>query len=480
MRDGVVGRYKLPFSLPRRVALKLLQKISAHSTEMMPWSPPLTAHPRYPVPFEWQLIIEYLFRERALRLPQVTFDKVFDDEPQVDALRLWAAPSDTDGDRVIAEGGYSRGVAYDLDEALAKVIGEFLERYPLTLYRDSDLWAASIVELRRAKEHFLDPYLADQFAPWQKERFPHRTFDDQSVFRFVKGESLTRNVDAYIPAQMVFLNYKYAKGEPVLRSPISNGAAGMFTYDEAVLAGLYELIQRDAFLTGWLTNSPPPVVDPDPLRHPALRDCIADLARHRLDFRILDTTSDIGVPSFAAVLLDGSGRGPAVSLGGGCGYDQEQAILRALTEALGVRSALRAWQEKRADKSLPSMTDHEPFTHDWGSRERLLLWYDRKNIDVIAPFLGGTLVSLDASRDRAFSNSSEELKHMLQLFAKRGEAYEVFVYQAHHRVLNKLGYVSVKVCVPALLPLYLRETFAPLGAKRLHTKTPNPLPHPFP
>lgn len=478
--DNGIGRYRLPLALPQRLLLKVLRKIARHAPVAADRSPVFATDLRYPVPFEWQQIIEYLYREGALASPRVSFEPSLPDEPQLYALRLWAAPSKTDGEPVISLGGYSRGVSYDLDEALGKVVGEFLERYPLTLYRDRELLVSSISDLRKKGVDLLDPRLADQFSDAQKERFPRRKFDDQSMFRFVKGRSLTKNVEAYIPAQMIFINYKYAEGEPILRQPISNGAAGMFTYDEAVVAGLYELIQRDAFLTHWLTNTAPPVIDPDSLTDVALLDCIADLEHNHLDFRILDTTSDIGVPAFVAVLIDESGRGPAITLGGGCGLDQEKAILRALTEAIGVRSALREWQERREDKTLPEMADAEPFTKDWGARTRLLLWYDRKTIPLIMPFLSGAVVSLDPARDRHFADPKAELESILGECASRGEAYEVFVYQAKRRILDKLGYVSVRVCIPALLPLYLRETYAPLAAVRIKGKVTNTLPHPFP
>jgi hypothetical protein len=71
-----------------------------------------------------------------------------------------------------------------------------------------------------------------------------------------------------------------------------------------------------------------------------------------------------------------------------------------------------------------------------------------------------------------------------------GKGYEIFYYQARHKILDDLGYFSVQAIVPALVPLYLREVYAPLGAKRLNevpeklgfkpAEKWNPWPHPFP
>lgn len=474
------GRYKIPLSLRQRLYARLRRNTFTQFQETSDQAQLVLGNPLYPIPSEWQAIIEYLYRKGVLRLPHVTFDNIFPDEPKIYALRLWASPSPSDGGRVISNGGYSRGVSYNFEEALSKVIGELLERYPQTLYRDGELYRASISDLRKKKAHFLDPLLVDKFSESQKKRFPSRNFDTKSFFRFVKGQSLTRGAEAFIPAQMVFMNYRFAENEPMLLYPNSNGAGGMFSYEEAVLSGLYELVQRDAFLVHWLTDTPPRLVAPDSISNADVRACIDDLQRYRLDFKILDTTSDVGIPSFAVVIIDHSGVGPAVSLGGGCGFDPGKAILRAMTEAIGVRSWLRLARRGQKYGPLPKLLDREPFTEDWGPLRRLLLWYGADSIPFIEPFLSGEVAPVDLSKSRSFVSAREELAYALGAFASRGEGYEVFAYRAEHEILSSLGYSSVKVCVPELLPLYMMETYAPLEAKRLKLGVRNTVPHPFP
>lgn len=297
-----------------------------------------------------------------------------------------------------------------------------------------------------------------------------------------------RGVDAFIPAQMVFLNYLFDTDEPILCEPNSNGAGGMFTYEEAVLAGLYELIQRDAFLLTWLQKVTPQRIDLSSIRSPELQDQIHILQRYHLELHILQIPSDLTVPVFVAVIIDRTGVGPAVALGGGCGRIQETAILRAITEAEGVRLWLRQTREQN-EKPLPDTALHEAFSDEnFGAYERLLSWSDLKNLEHLNFLLSGVVATLDYTKDRVFLSPKAELADCVSEFQTRGNSYEIFVYRATHPVLDRLGYSSVKVCVPALLPLYLREVFAPLGAKRLHPFTHrqggphqiNPIPHPFP
>ncbi|RJQ34367.1 hypothetical protein C4568_02700 [Candidatus Parcubacteria bacterium] len=487
--NNYVGRYKLPVSMHDRLLDQLKKRIFELVGQNTADSSVVLATPSYPIPPGWRKITEYLHRAGILQHPRFTFDRIFNDEPKIYALRLWAAPSPTDGGTMISNGGYSRGVSHDFEEAMSKVIGEVLERYPQTLYRNKDLIRASVASMRKKKAVFLDPFIADHWSPWQKKRFPSRNFDENSIFSFVKGKSLMRKGNAYIPAQMAYLNYRFAENEPMLRHPNSNGAGGMFSYEEAILSGLYELIQRDAFLTKWLAGITPRRIDLSTLKNPDTQRLLKDFARYHLDVHVVETTSDLDVPAFVAVVIDNSGVGPAVTLGGGCGFDQEKAILRALTESIGVRNWLRLRRKDHPGDLLPSVKGREAFTEDWGSNKRLLLWYGTENINEINFFLGGVHTPIDYSKDRLFKMPDEELAYLIDLFRSRGDEYEIFVYEAQHEALNVLGYHSVKVCVPALLPLYLMETYAPLGSKRLADAQKEagkegipatPYPHPFP
>lgn len=87
-------------------------------------------------------------------------------------------------------------------------------------------------------------------------------------------------------------------------------------------------------------------------------------------------------------------------------------------------------------------------------------------------------------------NPARQLEYLKKVFRRKGEGYEIFYYEANHEALDTLGYFSVSVSVPAILPLYMDESKAPLGNLRLQeacrelgykpAENMNPLPHPFP
>jgi hypothetical protein len=67
--------------------------------------------------------------------------------------------------------------------------------------------------------------------------------------------------------------------------------------------------------------------------------------------------------------------------------------------------------------------------------------------------------------------------------------FDAWYFQATHAALTELGYASVRVIIPGLVPLYYDERNAPLGVQRLRhapivanaVDGPfTPWPHPFP
>ncbi len=482
------GRFKSPHSQTDRLLTNMRQKIAELAGFDNLYS---FQNSGYLVPSQWQEIFNYLHDEGIITSPQVHFESFFHDEPKLYSLRLFSTPLSDLTDGKVPTAGYSRGVSDDFEEALSKVIGELLERYPLTIYRKKDFIRSSYRVLKEKKRNPLDIFDLAGFADWQKELFPNRRFDDKSEFSWAEGVELLSGKQALIPAQLIFWNYNFEQEpvEPFLRQPITNGAAGHFTREEAILAGVYESIQRDAFLIHWLNKIAPPQISIDTVRNERLRTMINRLQRYGFEVVFLNTTLDLEVPSCVCVFIDKSGKGPKVGMGGGCGYDLVHAMMRSITEATGVYHWLRTY-----DKSFSLPVDYKPFrTRGIGHESRLFFWGNPDSFSKFEWLLSGPSQSFEVAAcvyPTSFQNSVEELGHLKKVFRKFGKGYEIYVYEAQHKILESLGYHSVRTVVPALLPLYLEEVSAPLWARRLRevpqkmgyqrAHEPYPWPHPFP
>ena len=104
----------------------------------------------------------------------------------------------------------------------------------------------------------------------------------------------------------------------------------------AVAAGLYELVERDAFVITWLNRLPVPRID-----FTASVGASSEIARHYRRFGIetlaFDLTTDLQIPVVMAVAVDRSGALPAATVGLGCHLVPSIALDRAVTEVVQVR-----------------------------------------------------------------------------------------------------------------------------------------------
>lgn len=411
----------------------------------------------------------------------------YNDAPQFYRCAIQASDKEnlTDGLINVAVGGYATG--RELNEVTSKAIGELLERYFLAIYFGKDLLQESPLSLAERRISFIHPAEIEIFSEEQKMIYPKRRWDEASDFCWEKIERISTGKTCYVPASLVYWNCQQEISEPELRERNTNGAGGMFTKEGAILAGLYELIQRDAFLLYWLKNTPPPRVDPESVSHPEFQNLYQESIRYGFKIQCLDITSDIAIPTFAVAIIDPSGHAPYLSLGAATAPQPGKALLAALLEAWAVYLSL-CMQE-----SIELPDDFKPFCDaTFGRSERLHLWANPKMQSKSRFFTEGPMRTLEASAfayPRQFNSTKEELDTAIQLVERRGRGYEVYAHAVHHPLLSRLGYHVAKVIVPKLIPLYLTESNTPLGAPRLLESPPpmknrgqqlNPLPHPFP
>lgn len=428
-------------------------------------------------------IIDFL-NKQGLKGEAGLTDHRFNDAPHLFSFKLVITheEGETDGhlikDRVV-------GHAFDKDSNLAvsKAIGEFLERYSLTIYRRDNLIRASYEQMRRKVWDVLDPALIAGVASSESE--PDL---DRSIFLWERAVRVMTGQKVYVPAQLVYWNYARIENEPLLREPNSNGAGGMFTKEGAILSGLYELIQRDAFLIFWLNSIAPPQIDPKTVPDDIFQSILKESWRYGFNVYCFNTTLDTAVPSVVVAVEDPSAKSPYLTVGGGCEASPAKALRRALEEAWAVYYGSR----RHPPYSLPE--NYEPFRDSSvGQGERLRLWANPEMQKHFAFFISGKKKPYsDFTFDypSGFSSEKEELRFLVERVERLGPGYEVYCYFAKNRLLSRLGYCALKVIVPQFVPLYLKETLAPFGAQRLKevlkklgfkpAESFNPWPHPFP
>jgi thiazole/oxazole-forming peptide maturase SagD family component len=81
----------------------------------------------------------------------------------------------------------------------------------------------------------------------------------------------------------------------------SNGNAAGNSLEEAILQGFMELVERDSVALWWYNRIQRPAVDLDSFDEPYLQALRDYYQSQNYELWVLDITSDLNIPSFAAI-----------------------------------------------------------------------------------------------------------------------------------------------------------------------------------
>ncbi len=145
--------------------------------------------------------------------------------------------------------------------------------------------------------------------------------------------SLTNQVSRWLPSGLCYFNYDVSeKGTaPWFSYANSNGCASGNTLEEAILQGLFEVVERDAAAIWWYNRVQRPSVDLESFNDAFFAKSMIECERLERTLYVLDLTNDLDIPVFVAVSARGRDGG-MICFGLGCHLEPRLAISRALTE----------------------------------------------------------------------------------------------------------------------------------------------------
>jgi bacteriocin biosynthesis cyclodehydratase domain-containing protein len=145
--------------------------------------------------------------------------------------------------------------------------------------------------------------------------------------------SLTHRRHKYLPTQLLYYQSKASATCDALYSlACSNGNASGNNLEEAVLQGFCELVERDAVALWWYNRLQKPGVAIESFDEPYLLDLNCHYQTLGREAWALDITSDLGIPTFAAVSRFPAGPEERILFGLGCHLDARIALQRAFAE----------------------------------------------------------------------------------------------------------------------------------------------------
>jgi oxazoline/thiazoline synthase len=153
-------------------------------------------------------------------------------------------------------------------------------------------------------------------------------FDPSAKIEWSPVWSLRDGRFKYIPTTLLYFFYS----GPVAFRADSNGCAAGNTIEEAIVQGFLELVERDAYAIWWYNRSQRAEVDLSQFDDSYVRDLHTQLADAGRKLWVLDVTSDLGVPTYVAILHWMQNGQENIEFGSGAHFDKRIALLRTLTE----------------------------------------------------------------------------------------------------------------------------------------------------
>jgi ribosomal protein S12 methylthiotransferase accessory factor len=257
--------------------------------------------------------------------------------------------------------GGSSGKGSTAEQAEASALMEAIERY-------SGIFQGDEIRMTRRFTDFADgeAMLANEVQNYSATQFASRQdgthdvpdpIDPDAKIEWSPAWSLRDHRFKYFPTGLLYFFYEDFHTD-------SNGCAAGNTREEAIVQGFLELVERDAYAIWWYNRLRRPEVDLGEFDDAYIRDIKSQFADHGRRIWVLDITSDLGVPTYVAMMhwiKDGKEN---IEFGSGAHFDRRIALLRSLTElsqflSIG-ESGLRGDQSS-LDGVTPLKLENYPF-----------------------------------------------------------------------------------------------------------------------
>ncbi len=380
---------------------------------------------------------------------------------------------------------YTGSEHWSRDLAEAAAIGEALERYAGSYVPKERVLVAAAEDLGGA----VDPGRFALFSDEQYSRagFPFLPFRRDTVVGWVEGFSIPDGRPAFLPVQLVYMPWaRRVSREIRIGHATSSGLACAATLEEAILVGLLELVERDAFMLVWHDRLSLPLLEWSG-DEAVTRIDERYFAPSRLRYSAVDLSVFFGVPTVLGVVHGPRAALGALGVGAACAPRVEIAWRKALSEAFSVPRWVRDRALEEPDRlgrptaTIDTFDDHTLYYADEAHAERAAFLdasAERRELRRVEPLEGEDVLA--------------QIEAVCRRLAEHGvSAYAVDVTSPD---VASAGLHVVHVIAPELCQLDVVEGARFLGGRRLyHTAFEaglvarpleasdlNPDPHPFP
>ncbi len=374
----------------------------------------------------------------------------------------------------------TRGVALSRERALAKAVGEGIERYCSAIYHKEHL---PFYAYEEEKLNCIDPSEFLKYRPdlYEKKNFPWSEFNKSQKVRWTPAVEITNNNQpCYVPAAHTYLPYIYGAEKKIVQN-ISTGLACHSSYELAAITSICEVVERDAFMIFWRNRLSPPKIKIETLPN-YLQAIIHEFNSRNQEVCLLDITTDIKIPTVLAILRCTIPGNPPFIISGSCKLSPELAILSALEEL----ELTRFYCLNLSSGSTPSI-DYKNYCDIKNQEDHMRFWAIQENLH-LADFLFASKKQLDIKEMSSISPNTD-LMSIVQIFSTLG--LTVLLADLTTEDIINYGLRVTRAIIPKLHPLAFGYQNAEFVCDRLQTVPDHlgfnlldslnkEIPHPFP
>jgi ribosomal protein S12 methylthiotransferase accessory factor len=307
-------------------------------------------------------------------------------------------------------------------------------------------------------------------------------FDPAAAIRWTRCVDLVTKRELMMPAVMGCYCLASPRREERFWHQISTGNAVHFDPAEALVQGIFEVVERDAIALTWLQKLPLPLLDAAPLCSAAGGERLAYLLdwndAHFITTYLYDATTDLGIPTVYCLQAAEHDAKVRHVVGAATCRTMADAAEKAVLEVVLIRAAL-------ASKDVPAtpgeFRDVVSGALYMGVPERAHAFdflVDRPSADAVSPPRSGIPEDPRAALDDLLHRLSDNRMQVLAVDVTCSE-------------LSQVGLTAVSVVIPDLQPMCLdpivqfrahrRLYDAPgaMGYRTLAEDEVNPWPQPF-
>lgn len=189
----------------------------------------------------------------------------------------------------------AHGVSFDFKElAIIKCLGEILER----LYSSSN----------SEEKIFFTSFNKIKLSAIKPSDYTSNKKVDTEIIGWVKGYNLTLKRPAFIPGQLVYSNYipRHKELSFFGLTQIGSGVASGPDFSSVILNGIYEIIERDGFMTSFLNRIALPQLNIDKIIDPKIKSFLKKFRHENRRMLFFDITNDLSIPTFFTLIFDES------------------------------------------------------------------------------------------------------------------------------------------------------------------------------